>query len=153
MSAQCATHARLPLLCVAGRFDCSVGCRSVWCPVATRWQWGSRTSSTRPNTCTLHSYSLAFRCFWVLVCISALTCSLPLRRTGRRNSSLPTRSIQTPPASPPSGSACLGWRTLGSWPADESQLILEQAFSAAENSALVLEVRHEYTSSQIQSIN
>lgn len=46
------TYAQLPWLCVAGRFDCSAGFRSVWYPTATRWRWGNHRTSTQPGTCT-----------------------------------------------------------------------------------------------------
>lgn len=51
-----------------------------------------------------------------------LTCQHLLQTPGQMSSSRPARSSRRRPESRPSGSACRGWRTPDSWPADGSLL-------------------------------
>lgn len=82
--------------------------------------------------------SLHRQSHWCRVQVEWLTCQLLLHTPGQMSSSRPERSSRLHLESRPSGSACPGWRTLDSWPADGSLLTPDWAFFWAERSALAL---------------
>lgn len=70
-----------------------------------------------------------------------LTCRLLLQTTDRRSSCLPRQSSHALLGSHPWDSACLGWTTLGSSPADGSHTSPGLASSSAKRSTWALKYR------------